>query len=409
MAAIDRFLNIGNATQHRFTSAAVSVPRIFGKIALEEHVGTTIWSKHNITPPSNQLFGIGNQAFPSVSESCLHSPSRFSQLTSLQPNGLDTIARLNDMANISSRLESMDNSGIGYVIVSQSAPNIQGVLDTANATKFATEINDEMYATYTSVYPDRFGFFAVVPMQDPLAAATELERSVTKLHAKGAAINGYTDIGPPENATVRYLDDPLNEPFWSKVAELNVPVYLHPRAPPPSQQMMYNNANYTHSAYPGLVTGGFGFTAEVAVHSMRLMLSGLFDRHPSIQIILGHAAEGLPFLIHRSDHQLAHEAPGVNGPHTRPLRYYLKTNFYATLSGVRRLSTVQCTLAEMGEERVMFSADYPFMSNEDQADWFDRLEGVGVATKRNIARGNAKRLLRIGVELDERQVDEEFM
>jgi predicted TIM-barrel fold metal-dependent hydrolase len=313
------------------------------------------------------------------------------------------------MANITLRLESMDNSGIGYVIVSQSAPSIQGVLDTANATKFSTDINDEMYDTYSRAYPDRFGFFATVPMQDPLAAATELERAIINLEAKGAAINSYTDIGSPGNQRVRYLDDPLNEPFWDKVAELDVPIYIHPRAPPASQQMMYNNANNTRSAYPGLVTAGFGFSAEVAVHAMRLMLSGLFDRHPSIQLILGHAAESLPFLIHRSDHQLAHEAPGSNGPHTRPLRYYLKNNFYATISGVRRLSTVQCTLAEMGEERVMFSADYPFMSNEDQADWFDGVEGLGVQTKRKIARENARRLLKLDVQLDERQVDEEFL
>jgi predicted TIM-barrel fold metal-dependent hydrolase len=213
----------------------------------------------------------------------------------------------------------MNNNGIGYVIVSQSAPSIQGVLSTANATKFATEINNEMYNTYISVYPDRFGFFATVPMQNPLAAASERERAVAKLKAKGAAINGYTDTGP---ATVRYLDDPINEPFWAKVTELNVPVYLHPRAPPLNQQMMYNNANNTHNAYPGLVTGGFGFTVEAAVSSPRLMLSGLFDRHPGIPIILGHAAEGLPFLIHRSDTQLAAEAPSYNGPHKRPMALY---------------------------------------------------------------------------------------
>jgi predicted TIM-barrel fold metal-dependent hydrolase len=173
--------------------------------------------------------------------------------------------------------------------------------------------------------------------------------------------------------------------------------------------MMYNNANNTRSAYPGLVTGGFSFTAEAAVHSMRLMLSGLFDRHPSIQIILGHAAEGLPFLIHRSDLLLALEAPGSSGPHQRPLRYYLKNIFFATMSGVRRLSMVLCTLAEMGEDRVLFTSDYPFVSNEDQADWFDGVEGMGVRTKRKIASGNARVLLGIGVGLDERQVDEEFM
>jgi predicted TIM-barrel fold metal-dependent hydrolase len=132
--------------------------------------------------------------------------------------------------------------------------------------------------------------------------------------------------------------------------------------------MIYNNANNTHSTYHSLVTRGFGFTAETAVCSLQLMLSGLFDRHPSIRIVLGHAAEGLPFLMHRSDTQLAAEAPGSNGPRKRPLCYYLKNNVYATISEVRRLSTLQCTLAEMGEERVMFSVDYLFGSIKDAAE-----------------------------------------
>lgn len=324
----------------------------------------------------------------------------------LSAGGVDTIARLSD---IPSRLQSMDQSGIDYVIVSISAPGIQGIPDTAKATKLATEINDEMYNTYVKAYPDRFGFFATVPMQDPVAAAKELERAVKKLDAKGAAINGYTEIGTPDNLTIQYLDEPINAPFWAKVAELNVPIYIHPRAPPVSQQQMYNHVSTNSSKYPGLVTAGFGFGAEVAVHSLRLMLSGLLDTHPTIQIIIGHAAEGLPFLIHRSDTQLAAEAPGSNGPHLKPLRYYLRNNFYATLSGVRRLSTVQCTLAEMGEQRVMWSVDYPFQSNEDAADWFDYVEGLGVETKRKIASGNAKRVFNITVPLDERQEDEDFM
>ena len=303
----------------------------------------------------------------------------------------------------------MNNSGISYVIVSLSAPGIQGVHDTASAIKFSTDINDELYLKYADAYPDKFGFFATVPMQDPIAAASELERAVTVLGAKGAAVNGYTDIGSPANSTARYLDDAVNAPFWSKVAALNVPIYLHPRTPPLSQQLLYNYPNNSLSAYPGLVAAGFGFGAETAGHALRLMLSGLFDRHPDVQIILGHAAEGLPFLIHRSDTQLAAEVPGTNGPYKRPLRYYLRNNFYATLSGVRRLSTTQCTLAEMGEERVLYSVDYPFQSNEDSADWFDGVEGLGVETKRKIARGNAMRLFNISVELNERQVDGDFM
>jgi predicted TIM-barrel fold metal-dependent hydrolase len=204
----------------------------------------------------------------------------------------------------------MDNAGISYVIVSIGAPGIQGIPDTANATLFSKEINDDIYETYVKPYPTRFGFFATVPMQTVTAAALELDRAVTSLGAKGAMIHGYTEVINPATGAVeiQYLDDPRCLPFWAKVAELGVPIYLHPRAPPVSQQLMFNHADNSRSKYPGLVTAGWGFTAEAAVHSLRLMLSGLFDVYPDLQIILGHAGEGLPFLIHRIDTQISADA-----------------------------------------------------------------------------------------------------
>jgi predicted TIM-barrel fold metal-dependent hydrolase len=93
----------------------------------------------------------------------------------------------------------------------------------------------------------------------------------------------------------------------------------------------------------------------------------------------------------------------------KPLRYYLRNNFYATLSGVRRLSTVRCTLDEMGEDRVMFSVDYPFQSDQDASDWFDYVEGIGVQTKKKIAWENAKRLLSIEDVCEGWMEEEEFL
>lgn len=327
----------------------------------------------------------------------------------MQPNGIDTISRL---TNITSRLSSMDNAGISYVVVSIGAPGIQGIPNATQAVQLAQEINDEIYTTYVKSHPSRFGFWASVAMQNATAAALELERSVKHLGAKGAMIHGYTEVLNPttNEIEIQYLDEPRCMPLWAKVAELNVPIYLHPRSPPLNQQLMFNDASNTRTKYPGLVTAGWGFTAEAAVHSLRLMLSGLFDTYPSIQIILGHAAEGLPFLVHRIDTQLAadtshHNTAGVP-TYNKSLRSYLRNNFHATLSGVRRLSTLRCTLDEMGEERVMFSVDYPFQSDQDAGDWFDYVEGVGVEAKKKIAWGNARRLLRI-VEVGEGWVEEE--
>jgi 2,3-dihydroxybenzoate decarboxylase len=91
---------------------------------------------------------------------------------------------------------------------------------------------------------------ACVPLQDPQAAADGLERAVVELRAKGAFVNGYTNTAGNEMA--RYLDEPENAPFWEKVAELGVPVYLHPREPLPSQQR-------TYEGYSSLVGSAWAF------------------------------------------------------------------------------------------------------------------------------------------------------
>ncbi|KAK7733360.1 hypothetical protein SLS57_000375 [Botryosphaeria dothidea] len=355
--------SLGMPTLNRHTNGTVQVPRLQGKIALEEAVGSTFWDAYQTYPVTNQLSGYDGVPFGGTI-------------------GADIIERLTD---VPSRLDSMDDSGIGYVIVSLTSPGIEGVFDPSNATAFAQRANNEMYATYVQAHPDRFGFFAAVPLQDPAAAATELERAVTQLGALGALVNGYSQIGSPANHSVRYLDDPACDPFWAKAAELGVPVYLHPRPPPPSQQRLYQD-------YPMLAHAAYGFGVETAGHALRLMLSGLFDRHPSVQVILGHCAEALPFLVHRVDQRLLIAEAGAGGKHEKTTMHYLRNNFYATLAGVRRLSTVRDTIAEMGEDRVLWSVDYPYESNEDAADWFDQVEGLGEATKRKVGWENAERI-----------------
>ncbi|KAK9419317.1 putative Amidohydrolase-related domain-containing protein [Seiridium unicorne] len=382
---IDRSLYV-TTTLDRYTNGSVEVPRFFGKIALEEAVGTKLWDAYGTLPATEQVSGYAGVPFSSSVAADIES-------------------RLTD---IPARLQSMNDSGIGYVIVSLTSPGIEGVFNATNATKLATEVNDEMYTDYVQAYPDRFGFFATVPMQDPVAAAAELERAVTELGAKGALINGYSQIGTSDNYTVQYLDDDACDPFWAKVAELNVPVWLmccynlHPRPPPPSQQLLM-------SGYPMMAHAAYGFGTETAGHALRLMLSGLFDRYPNIQIILGHCAEALPFLIHRIDTRLAIGIEGADGPYNKTMKYYLRNNFYATLAGVRRLSTVRDTIDEMGEDRVMWSVDYPYESNEDAANWFDYVEGLGVRTKQKLAWENAERVFNITAGLDPYQEYQEFL
>ncbi|KAL3479421.1 amidohydrolase 2 [Aspergillus californicus] len=350
----------------------MSIPRVSslphhiqGKIALEEAVGSPCFFA-NATHPAKQLI------------------QNFNGLPFSPEFVADINRRLDDKAL---RLESMTATGIRHAVLSLTSPGIEGVFDKALAIDFARKTNDAIYETYVKPHPDRFSFFACVPLQDPAAAALELERAVTDLGAKGVLVNGFTNLNEANLDEIRYLDDPLCEPFWAAVARLHVPLYLHPRNPPPSQQLLYRS-------YPSLAQAAYAFGVETAGHALRIMCSGILDRYPSVQIILGHCGEGLPFMIRRIDERMKMAAAGVNGPHRKSMREYLRGNFHVTLAGVRCETALGATLREMGDDRVMFSVDYPFESNEEAADWFEGL-GLSEEVVARLGWGNAEALLNI--------------
>ena len=267
------------------------------------------------------------------------------------------------LLDVDNRVALMDKTGIERVVLSLTSPGIQSLTDTATAIKVARDTNDIVRSRYVDKYPDRLSMFACLPTRDPDAAAAELERAVRDLGAVGALINGYTNVG--DDQTGRYLDHTAYAPLWAKVAELNVPVYLHPREPLPSQALIYDG-------YSSLVGSAWGFAHETATHAVRLMLSGLFDQHPRIQIILGHLSEGLPFLLPRLEHRLEKQREGVGlGSAQRKVSHYFNDNFYITTSGHFHTRTLYNTISEIGVDRVMFSADFPYETMEEAAAWFD--------------------------------------
>lgn len=287
------------------------------------------------------------------------------------------------LLDVEDRIKIMDATGIERTIVSLTSPGIQSITDTELAVKVARDTNDLVKSKFVDQHPDRLSMFACLPTQDGTAAAAELRRAVGELGAVGALINGDTNI--TDANTVRYLDDDAYEPMWAAVEELDVPVYLHPREPLPAMQTIY-------AGYGSLVGSAWGFAHEMATHAVRLMLSGLFDRHPGVQVILGHLAEGLPFLLPRLEHRLDRQKDGTGlGSAQRRVSEYFTANFYATTSGHFHTRTLFNTIAELGVDRVMFSADFPYEYMEEAAAWFDfSLPNHNDAQK--IGRDNARRL-----------------
>jgi predicted TIM-barrel fold metal-dependent hydrolase len=280
-------------------------------------------------------------------------------------------------------LAEMDAAGIELSILSLNAPLIQAMPEKRQAIEAARRGNDWL-AEQVAKAPTRFQAFAALPMQDPQAAAEELERCVKQLGFRGAKVNGFSQVDHEDSAV--YYDLPQYRPFWETVQELDVPFYLHPRDVLPSQQRSYEG-------HPWLLGPSWAFGVETATHALRLMASGLFDQCPKLNIVLGHLGETLPTAIWRVDHWFAMAPRGLTAK--QKMSYYLRNNFYFTTSGNFCTHTLVDTIAEVGIDRILFAADYPFENMIEAAHWFDGVEILSEQDRTKIARANAAGLLKL--------------
>ncbi len=282
------------------------------------------------------------------------------------------------------RLKLMDAHGIETMILSLNAPAVQAIAETGRAIDIARRANDAL-AEECAKRPDRFRAFAALPLQDPEAAARELERCVKELGFVGALVNGFSQRADTD--ALLYYDLPQYRSFWATVAALNVPFYLHPRNPLPQDSRIYDG-------HPWLMGPTWAFAQETAVHALRLMGSGLFDEHPNLRIILGHMGEGLPYMMWRIDNRNAWVKLPPKYPAKRRIADYFNENFYITTSGNFRTQTLIDAMLEIGADRILFSTDWPFENIDHAADWFDTTT-ISEADRAKIGRTNAKLLFGI--------------
>jgi predicted TIM-barrel fold metal-dependent hydrolase len=282
------------------------------------------------------------------------------------------------------RLRQMDKNGMEMMILSLNAPAVQAIPDPRKARELAIRANDEL-AEQVAKRPDRFQAFAALPMQDPEMAIEELERCMTQLEFKGALVNGFSQVGTPEN--VVYYDAPQYDPFWAAAERLDAPFYLHPRNPISSWAQIYDG-------HPWLLGPTWAFGQETAVHALRLMASGVFDRYPGLKIILGHMGEGLPYSMWRIDNRNAWVDAPKNYPAKRKFCEYFQNNFYLTTSGNFRTQSLIDAILEIGSDRILFSTDWPFENVDHAANWFDATS-ISEADRLKIGRTNAAKLFKL--------------
>jgi 2,3-dihydroxybenzoate decarboxylase len=244
------------------------------------------------------------------------------------------------------RLRDMDAAGIDQQLLLLTSPGVQ-VFDPATAVALAASSNDQVSETVRK-HPDRFAALAAVAPQDPAAAAKELGRAVGRLGLKGAVVNSHT--------RGELLDDPKFWPIFEAAEALGVPVYLHPNTPPRDMIGPF--------LARGLEGAIYGFAVECGMHLLAIITSGVFDRFPKLQLVVGHLGEGAPFWMFRFDFMHRAQVAAKRYRQLKPLRRkisdYLKENVHFTTSGMPWEPAILFTRSVVGADRVLYAMDYPY-------------------------------------------------
>ena len=248
------------------------------------------------------------------------------------------------------RLAAMDHIGLDMQVLSLTAPGLHS-LAPADAVALQTDTNDLLAAT-VHARPDRFQGFATLATPAPQAAARELERAVTKLGLQGGMVFG--------RVRERNLDHPDFWPIFEAAAALRAPLYLHPQSPLPAVRAAYYNGlgDEVDSVF---ATFGIGWYYETGMQLLRLILSGVFDKFPDLQVIVGHWGEVVLFYLEEAEHL------GQAAKLPRPLLDYVRQNVFITPSGSFKQRYLRWAIELVGVERLMFATDYPFLVAEQAA------------------------------------------
>lgn len=270
------------------------------------------------------------------------------------------------MGDLDLRLAEMRRDGIGFAVLGVNVPGTDW-LPAREGPAVARAVNDEL-ADVVARHPDRLAAMATLPMQVPEAAAAELERAV------GAGLKGAMIYS---NVAGGALDEPRFRVVFDAASELGAPIFIHPTFPLTARTLA------AHALIPTL-----GFLVDTTTAVLRLVLDGLYERHPDFKLIVGHAGSLIPQIVGRIDYEAQRDPNGMGAlsvPPSERLRL-LYTDVVAAWPPALRSA-----LAVFGPDRLMFGSDYPFW---DPARTFEALAGARLdpAVEHAIRRTNAERL-----------------
>jgi predicted TIM-barrel fold metal-dependent hydrolase len=275
------------------------------------------------------------------------------------------------------RVADLDKNGIAIQVVSHSPG--------ANLTNVQVQDANNELATAIKAHPSRLAGFALLPMSDPIAAIGELDRCINQLGFVGALVDNHVDQN--------FYDSSSYDPFWSRLVELDVPIYIHPTFP--SQLMkeaLYTGGGLSSNpaAETSIGTFGLGWHSSTANSLLRLLGAGVFDRHKDLKVIIGHTGETLPIMFQRIDRISTFWVAGRN------FSDVMRHNVWITTSGMFDIPSLINVQSWMPMDRVMLSVDYPYSQNALARTYLNQIAQAGILSPKNLqdfACGNAQKLL----------------
>jgi aminocarboxymuconate-semialdehyde decarboxylase len=291
-------------------------------------------------------------------------------LQAIHLDGAPFMTPVPEMFDWEKRIANMSKAGVDVAVVSLTCPNVYwgGPEISLQAARL---MNDEM-AKAQKQWPERIRWFASLPWQYADSAIKELDRALAN-GAVGAMVLANIDGKP--------LTDAGFKKIWSEIDRHELPVLVHPTAPPGVAEMGMHEFQ---------LTAPIGFTFDTTLAVGRCIYDGFFDRYPNLKLIASHGGGALPYLIGRMD-ICWHNIPAAAAKTKRPPSEYMRQVYVDTV--VFTQSAVNLCVEVCGEDNVLYGSDYPHTIG-DMVGCLSRADNLGKA-KDKVRGANARRIFRL--------------
>ena len=273
-------------------------------------------------------------------------------------------------SDLEHRIGYMDGVGVDKHVLSLMTPLVYWAPASLSLT--LCQVFNDACSAACQKYPDRFVGKAVIPMHDPKLSVEELERA-SRLPGLASVIIG-TDING------RNLDEPQFFPVYAKCEELGWPIFVHPINPLGADRM---SRHYMRNL--------LGNPIEIGVAGYSLILGGVLDAFPKLEIMLPRAGGNVPWGIGRLQRTVERWPQFAKAE--RPAKDYLRQFYFDSI--VESDEILLALIRMVGADRVMFGTDYASaMRDERPVEFIENIEGLTAEERALILGGNATRAFR---------------